>query len=340
MTHQQSMARPMPTTARDVLHRAAERAALAPSIYNTQPWIFVLTRGALEIHVDTERRLRILDPRSRQLTVSCGAALYNARVAIAAAGYEPVVERLPDAYRPNLLARVTFGARRNLALAGLDAAIDRRHTNRRPFMGEPPMALTRALVAAAAEEGATLVPVVSAEHRARLAELCAEADAAQRADDTYVHELLAWTTDDPRRTDGVQAMSVPYIEDWSASATQGQLRSFDVRGAGWLPPAGGGGKDECRLIFCAVDNSRASWLRVGEALERVWLELTRAGYWASPLNQAVEVPHTQQRLRDEFQLRGEPQILLRAGLAPEAPATPRRPHHEVIDDRIGYEERT
>jgi hypothetical protein len=334
VTAQQSLAPATAAVRRDILRRAAERASQAPSIYNTQPWRFVLTGGALEIHADVARRLRVLDPRGRQQTMSCGCALYNARVAIAAAGYESIVERMPHAYQPNLLARVTLGGRRNLAMAALDYEIDRRRTNRYTFMGdEPPASLVRALVTSAAEEGSSLEPVISAEHRARLAVLCQHADAVQRTDPAYVDELLAWTTNDARRPDGVQAMTVPYIYDWRDPDTRGQLRSFDVKGNGWLPGVADAGINECRVVFCTAEDSRAGWLRVGEALERVWLEITRAGYWASPLNQAVEVHQTHDQLRDALDLVGHPQILLRIGLAPEPPATPRRPVSEVLDDR-------
>ena len=324
---------------RGVLRRAAERAHLAPSIYNTQPWRFVVTDRGLEIHADESRRLRVLDPRGRQLTISCGCALYNARVAIAAAGYEAIVERLPDDRRPQVLARVSIGRRRNLAMAGLDYEIDRRRTNRRAFMGdEVPRSVVRSMVASAAEEGASLVPIDSPERRARLAVLCEQADEIQRSDPAYVEELLTWTTDDARRADGVQAMTVPYIYDWREPDTRGQLRSFDVRGEGWLPGSADAGINECRVVFCAVDDSRASWLRIGEALQRVWLEITRAGYWASPLNQAVEVQETHDEMRNAFDLVGEPQILLRVGLGPEATATPRRPATEVVDDLTSNEE--
>lgn len=340
LTQQQSLASSAAAARRSILRRAAERARLAPSVYNTQPWLLVLTNGALEIHADPTRRLQVLDPRGRQLTISCGCALYNARVAIAAAGYEAIVERLPQAYQPNLLARVTLGARRNLPMAALDRQIDRRRTNRQPFMGEPPASVVRAVIRSAAEEGASVVPVSSPGHRSRLALLCKQADAVQRSDPTYVNELLAWTTNDPRRPDGVQAMTIPYIDDWDDPETHGQLRSFDARGDGWLSSRVEPGTVERRLVFCSADDSRIGWLRVGEALERVWLELTRAGYWASPLNQPVEVHETHEQLRTALDLAGQPQILLRVGLAPEAPSTPRRAPHEVIDDRSSYEERS
>ena len=81
------------TTAADlpvatVLRRAAERAVLAPSVHNTQPWTFVLRRDSLEIHADPSRQLTVLDPRGRQLMISLGCALFHARVAIAASGHD------------------------------------------------------------------------------------------------------------------------------------------------------------------------------------------------------------------------------------------------------------
>jgi hypothetical protein len=43
--------------------RAAVRASLAPSVHNTQPWRYAVSRGSLELYADQTRRLRVLDPR-------------------------------------------------------------------------------------------------------------------------------------------------------------------------------------------------------------------------------------------------------------------------------------
>lgn len=316
----------------NTLHRAATRAALAPSVHNTQPWHFVLTHDAVEIRSDLSRQLTVLDPRARQLTISCGCAVFNARVSIAAAGFEPVVARFPDPEIPDLLARISLGEARDwVPIGALDPAIDDRRTNRRAFADEPvPASVIYDLVAAARSESGYLIPITTPEHRTATAELSRLADRIQGVDPAYLAELREWTTDDPRRGDGVQARSVPYAGSLSDAHDAVPIRPFDVLGLGWLPSSSYSDSDQCLLLLAALEDGAASWLRTGEALERVWLELTRLGYAASPLNQVVEVARTHERLRATLQIDLHPAILLRVGLAPSAVQTPRRPADEVI----------
>lgn len=324
------------TTERSLLlRRAAARAIRAPSIHNTQPWRFVLTGDTLEIHADRTRQLGVLDPRGRQLSISCGCALYNARVAIAAAGYEPVVHRLPDEDRPDLLARVSIGAPLHWPGSGaLDRAIDQRRTNRRAFIGDPvPDWLITELTLAARAEHGLLLPVTEPVHRAAVARLSMQADRLERADPAYLTELAAWTTDDPRRADGVQAASVPYAGPHLAHPDPVPVRGFDLRGIGWLPPSSDSGPDQCLLLLYSQDDQPRGWLRTGEALEHVWLKLTHYGFWASPLTHLVEVRQTHEQLRTELGLTGAPQTLLRVGRAPETVPTQRRALVDVIVDQ-------
>jgi len=321
------------STTAALLHRAAMRAMRAPSIHNTQPWKFVLREDALEIWADRSRKLKVLDPRGRQMMISLGCAVFHARVAIAAAGYEALVRRLPDSSHPDLIARIGIGRESHWAgSSALDMAIDHRRTNRRAFSNEPvPSKLITDLDYAARTEGAMLFPIVSPEHRHVVTELSALADKAERSDPAYVNEIAQWTTDDPRRTDGVQAASVPYAGDGAEPhADPLPIRSFDVRGMGWLPPVTGSDGNQCLLLFCTHEDNARGWLRTGEALEHVWLRLTEQGFWASPLTQVIEVSRTNDRLRAELGLTTHPEVLLRVGRAPETVPTRRRPANDVI----------
>jgi len=318
-----------------LLRRAAERALRAPSIHNTQPWRFILTDDALEVRADRTRHLQVVDPRGRQLMISAGCALYNARIAIAASGYEPIVHRFPDPDRPDVVARVWVGEQRYWpGSSALDLAIGQRRTNRRAFSPEPvPSWLVTELQLAARADDTLLFSLDSSDQRSVVAALNEVAERVEQGDPAYLAEVAAWTTDDPRRPDGVQAASVPYAGKLAAGRDPLPIRAFDVRGTGWLPASSGSDANQCLLLLCSHYDERRGWLRTGEALEHVWLKLTDHGFWASPLTQVIEVRATHDRLGAELGVVGDPQVILRVGRAPAAAPTPRRLAHDVITDR-------
>ena len=318
-----------------VVHRAAVRAMLAPSVHNTQPWRFHLAPSGLEIFADRARRLRYLDPLGRQMFISCGAALFNARVSVSATGYTPVVQRMPDPDSPGLLARVLVGAPSDyLPLAVLDEYIPRRRTNRRAYAHEPvPASVLETLRSAATAEKADLVVIDEDEHRMLTATLAQRADHAENANAAYRTELASWSTDDPTRRDGVQAATVPYLpHEARESGDAVPIRAFDTNAMGWLPSSSGSDTEQCLVLLTSAKDEPADWLRIGEALQRIWLELTRAGYWASPLTQVVEVGESNRALRNALGISGHPEVLLRIGKAPEVTSSNRRRLDEVLVD--------
>src|SRR6266849_5368982 len=85
-----------------------DAAVYAPSVHNTQPWWFSTGDKEISIHADVERRLRVADPDGREMMISCGAALFTARVAMRYLGLVPKVSVLPDPDLPNLVARIGY----------------------------------------------------------------------------------------------------------------------------------------------------------------------------------------------------------------------------------------
>jgi len=87
------------------------------------------------------------------------------------------------------------------------------------------------------------------------------------------------------------------------------------------------------LLLATRTDDPIAWLRAGEALQHLVLELTRLGWRASPLTQAIEVPLTRTRLRSALTWHAHPQMLLRVGEAPAADDAGGLAHRTTLRDR-------
>lgn len=301
-----------------VLRRAAVRATLAPSVHNSQPWRLHLTEDLLELHADLSRQLSVLDPTGRQLHISCGCALMNARVSIAASGASAKVNRLPDPRPSTLIASlVPHEGPADLSLAALDSMIELRQLNRQQFTDDRvPGSVLAILTAAAAAEGATFTLIESPQAKAAVAELSQRAEDIENLNPAYRAELRAWSTNDPARRDGMR--------DGIG------VRAFDIRDAGRQAPWGGSSATQTLGVLCTDGDGPADWVRAGEALERLLLEISRHDLAASLLTQIGEVPATRAGLRRQLQLTGYPHLLVRIGHAPPTPASRRRRLVDVL----------
>ncbi|MGU7812171.1 Acg family FMN-binding oxidoreductase [Burkholderia sp. AW49-1] len=309
-------------------------AVLAPSSHNSQPWRFLVNGATISVCADRVRALPVVDPFDRELIISCGAALLNLRVALDHAGLAHTITTFPSEVDPDLLAtvRVCDDGYSDASLGALFDAIPDRVTTRAPFESTAvPDEIQHELIEAGVAEGADVACVDSIAHRARVAELVAEADRQQFSDPRFRRELASWI--DPRRhVDGMPAFAagVPTLLDFAAPVATMAVRTFDLgNGLAALHHQLVGASP---LIVCiaTVRDDREAWLAAGQALERILLVATRAGYTASYLNQPVETAGLRAHLRHMLGLRGEPQLLLRVGRGPHTPHSPRRPLDEVI----------
>jgi hypothetical protein len=109
-------------------------------VHNTQPWSFTADGRMISLYADLGRGLPVADPDGREMMISCGAALFNARLALRSLGYVPQTSVLPDPAEPALVARLRWGPRvpptefeRRLA-----GQVRARRTHRGAFDSEPP----------------------------------------------------------------------------------------------------------------------------------------------------------------------------------------------------------
>jgi hypothetical protein len=99
-------------------------------------------------------------------------------------------------------------------------------------------------------------------------------------------------------------------------------------------PAGQGPTgDETLVLLATPTDDRSAWLRAGEALQHVSLELARLAWVAGPVPQVIEVPLVRVQLRAALAWYAHPQMLVRIGHAPRTASTPQRSRGDVVVDR-------
>ncbi|GAB2584235.1 NAD(P)H nitroreductase [Paractinoplanes abujensis] len=312
------------------LEQAARAAQHAPSVFNTQPWNWQITGNTLELFADPGRRVDSIDPDGRLLLLSCGAALHHARTYLAAAGWSVTVERMPDAERPQLLARVTLGhpIPPDPESTRMAAAIARRRTDRRAFDDRPVTEFELTKLRRFVESEGAYLHTVRPDQVAMLAISTEIAAGAELDDPAYKQDLHRWTARPSQAGDGVPP----------GTAVKPELRRVPVRD--FFPDAtakleAGAAHDQgaAYVVLFGLDDEPKNLLRGGEALSALLLLATADGLATAPLSDAVEVEWPRHLVRGLIAGIGEPYLVVRLGYRHDrqpVPAAPRRDTADVI----------
>ena len=298
----------------------------APSVHNTQPWYFRITAddridlcarfgdgAGAGFALDGAGRLPVSPALRRELIISCGAALYNLRLAIRVTGHDLAVWLLPRGPGPLVLASVEIVTGRTrrptVTEQELYDAIPRRHTNRWPYDNRHPVP-TPVLVAlqhAADKEQGRLRILTRRQARTWL-RAAHRADRAQRDGQGRHPDLTPQPGDGdsgvPATAFGPPGTFRDEPPRWPHPARRGHPPIRDFRpcthpappaadpgedpGGHHHPPAAAAPRFERRpqLMVLSTDGDRPlDWLRAGQALQRALLTATHHGVSASFLTQ-------------------------------------------------------
>ena len=314
-------------------------ALLAPSEYNTQPWLFRVQGDSVELFADPSRRLPVVDPEGRELLISCGAACLNLRLALRHFGVHEVMECTPfeleetDRWFSHPLACLRFGMKQRPTPQDerLFAAIKKRHSNRSIYeRRDVPETILNKLQQVAGREGTWLRIIQEASLRKTTSDLIVAGDRRQWADKRFRHELAEWVH--PRTSgnaDGLPGfvrakgsfhdMTSPFI-----------VRTFDL----WRQEATRDRQLAAGAPILAVlgtfSDSPGDWFAAGMAVERVLLEASASGLQTSFVNQPIEVPSLRTWLCQALGRKDFPQVLIRIGYGEPVSLTPRRSVQDVL----------
>jgi nitroreductase len=313
-----------------VVKDAVQIACRAPSLHNSQPWQWVFNRGELLLFLDRSRVMQT-DRCAREALISCGAALDHLRVAMAAAGWQSHVDRLPHPGSPDHLASIEFSP--------VDFVTDRdrkradaiavRHTDRLPFSAPTDWDAFESVVTNSVERRAVHLDVIPDDLHPRLVE-AADIAESLRFYDTPYHDELRWWTAPFEPTQGI-----PYSALVSAAESDrvgvGRVFPISRRPERRLEIP----EDNAKVVLLSTDgDGRADALASGEALSAMLLECTMVGLATCPVTHLTELSVTRELVKSLIDREAVPQVLIRVGVVPVTekvpPATPRRPLSEVL----------
>jgi Nitroreductase family len=324
-----------PLTAEEIAAYVTAEAVWAPSVHNTQPWRFVADGQQISVYADADRGLPVADPDGREMMISCGAALFNVRLALRSLGYVPQTVVLPDPGQPALVAQVSWGERApvNEFERQLSGQVRSRRTHRGAFDPDPlPHGMLAALRTSAARDGAALRIVADDGRRATLAATVQTAEQQLRLDGRHIRELARWTpAPGSPRGDGVPATSYPARTERTDPYFPG--RDF-ARGHGWgLPPLstarGHRAAGVVALLTTAADRP-ADWVNVGHALQRILLTASTCGVAVALHSQPTELPLLREFIRTRLSSGAYPHLVLRIGMVTQAAVSVRRDPDDVL----------
>jgi nitroreductase len=319
------------------LRRATADAVRAPSLHNTQPWLFAQVAGSVHVRADRQRWLEHEDPLGRELLISCGGALRHLVLGLRAQGLDVRTELVPDPQDPDLVAVVTVVGERlpTLVETELHAALELRHTDRSAFSPDPvsPDVLDRLRGIVETEGG--VLDVLDDDDVLAVAVLTSRADRVLQEDEALSGEQQSWTSALPRPEEGLPAEALP--DHGAHRASPLPLRDF--RNGTEEPPVPAGAPSDppvaehpVVVVLGSTADDRRSWISAGWTLSDLLLTLTASGLVASPFTQALEQPGLRTRLRSALGMQGHPQMVLRIGYpaGSGSPVTGRRPISDVL----------
>ncbi len=331
----QRLAGPGPLTDEEIAGYVVAAAVWAPSVHNTQPWWFSADGQEISLYADAGRQLMVADPRGREMMISCGAALFTARLTLRSLGYVPETSVLPDPGRPLLVARMSW--RRRAAAAEFEqrlfSQVPLRRTHRGGFDPLPLSADLVAVLQAGAERDGAMLRVIDGEAgRAVLAAAVETAEQALRLDSTYVRELARWVSPPgSSRGDGVPPTAYPARPERTRPHFASRDFAYGHRWGTAMPaPSAAPRSAGVACLLTTAGDRPVDWVNAGQALQRALLTSATCGVAAALHSQPLERARLREFIRAQLADGSYPQLVLRLGTAIQTAVSVRRPPASVL----------
>ncbi|MFR9730047.1 nitroreductase family protein [Saccharopolyspora sp. MS10] len=293
----------------------ASAVAAAPSVHNARPWTFVVREHVAELRPHPVDLLDEHDPLGRDRDLSLGAALTNLLLAVEHLGLVPRVDEVaePGCERAITTVTATHRTEPSEAAERRFAALTHRRSHRGAFPGGRLTDAERASLRAAAG----LAPgetrwITGASEALAVARSLSYAARVMHADAAYQRELAHWIVYEdavggPNPESGIPESALGWrglpavglVTDRTKLPDEALLASRI--------------EHDSVLVLCGEGDAAGDHVRIGRALQLVWLEATSRGMAASVMTQPLRLGEVRAAIAEELELPGKPHALMRFG---------------------------
>ncbi len=310
-----------------------ERAVKAPSGHNTQPWLFRVGEGWIQILPDMSRMLPVVDPENRELFISLGCATENLCIAAGAKGYAPEISISEKGEITVLLREAPKGS-------GADdfiAEIADRQTNRGMYSGERIEPVQLAYLRDTPLEDGTRLRLWTRDENeyGTLAFYIRAGNERQMNDSSFKRELSSWMRFNKRHVssmpDGLSyaVFGAPNLPRFISETVMLNLLRPSIQNKADKKRLA---SSACLALFTLEKDDLKSWVLLGRSLQRFLLRATSRRIAYAFMNQPCEVADLSRALARDLSLGNESvELILRLGYASKKmPYSPRKSWREKL----------
>jgi len=313
------------------IEKILEFTAIAPSSHNTQPWSVKIKDNTIYLYADFSRSLHFSDPENRELYISLGAALQNTLYATRGLGFDYKLKYFPKSDN-ELVAEISL----NLAGKGkLDEemllAMRNRHSNRNVYEDrEIPKDVIDSLKRLVKDLGVELNIVTGKKEKSKLADLVAAGTLEAMESKGFKDELSKWVRHNwTWAHDGMPGygFNMPLVMSFLSPVA---IKYFNI---GSMQA-----KTEKTLInsssavaVISGKNEVPTWVKAGQAYDRIILDATKKGIKSATMTAAVEIGEHHKKIMEILGSSQRPLVMFRLGYCDKVPkGTPKRTVQEII----------
>lgn len=303
---------------------------MAPSPYNTQPWLFKLSDNTITVLPDMQRSLRIADSSNRELFISQGTCLENMSIASSKFGVD-LINIFVD--EENISIGVKFNDDvKTTDMVSFEAML-KRQTNRSLYKEKE---LDSSLINTLIDGGMDNVAMrwISQKNEIDLLiDYVKEGNRLLFSNPKYLDELKLWTrfsdSEAEEKLDGLylRALNKATTARWLGEIAYNLNVTAETENRKEIEKIG----SASGFVLFFSDDKRETLIETGRQIERTSIKITGEGLSCDYHNQPCRAIAVRNSFASDFGFKGLlPQAILRIGYSEPTIRSPRRKIRDLI----------